>query len=191
MATQRPGKLYFTASDEANELIASDPFALLVGFAIDQQVPVTTAFAGPLKLKNRLGTLDPKQIAATDPGKLEQVFKESPAIHRFPGTMSTRVHELAAVVSEDYGGDAARLWEDAKDGADLKKRLAALPGFGEMKVTGLSSVLAKRFGVAAAQELVPHHACLGDVDSAEALASYQAQKRAHKAALRAKAPLGD
>jgi uncharacterized HhH-GPD family protein len=183
----KPSKLHFTSSDEANTLIASDPFALLVGFAIDQQVPVTTAFVGPLKLKERLGTIDPKKIAKTDPGKLEQVFKESPAIHRFPGAMSTRVHELAAVVADEYGGDAAKVWEDAEDSADLKKRLAALPGFGDMKVTAISSVLAKRFGIAAARELAPKYPSLGDVDSADGLASYQAQKRAYKAALRARA----
>jgi uncharacterized HhH-GPD family protein len=189
VGTKRPGKLHFTSNDEANELIASDPFALLVGFAIDQQVPVTTAFIGPLKLKERLGTIDPKKIAKTDPGKLEEVFKKSPAIHRFPGTMSTRVHELAAVVAEDYGGDASRVWEEAEDSADLEKRISGLPGFGDMKVRQLSSVLAKRYGVAAARELAPNHPSLGDVDSADALASYQAQKRAYKAAMRANQPL--
>jgi uncharacterized HhH-GPD family protein len=191
VGTKRPAKLHFTADQEANALIATDPFALLVGFAIDQQVPVTTAFVGPLKLKERLGTIDPKKIAKTDPGKLEEIFKAPPAIHRFPSSMSTRVHELAAVVVEDYGGDASRLWDEAEDSADLKKRIAALPGFGDMKVRQLSSVLAKRYGVAAAQELAPKHPALGDVDSADSLASYQAQKRAYKAAMRANQPLED
>ena len=123
-----PDRLYFTNDDEANRLIASDPFALLVGFALDQQVTVPTAFAGPLKLLQRLGTLDPKAIAATDPARVEAAFREKPAIHRFPGAMAARVHELAATVAEDYGGHAERIWTDARDGDDLRARLAALPG---------------------------------------------------------------
>ena len=180
--------LHFTGNDDADRLLARDPLALLIGFALDQQVPVQTAFTGPLKLEQRLGTLDAGAIAATDPGKLEAAFREKPAIHRFPGTMAQRVQDLAAVVVEDYGGDAARVWQDARDGADLRRRIESLPGFGKMKVIALGSVLAKRFGVEAAQELVPNHPTLGDVDSPEALADYQAKKRAHKASLRAKQP---
>ena len=177
-----PDALYFTDDPEACKLLATDPFALLMGFAIDQQVPVQKAFAGPLVLKQRVGTLDPRKLASLD---LEKAFAEKPAIHRFPGSMATRVRELAAVVAEDYGGDAARLWNEASDGADLKKRIGSLPGFGPMKVTALGSVLALRFGVEAAEQLVPSHACLGAVDSPQALADYQAAKRAHKAALKA------
>lgn len=182
---QAPERLHYTGVDEADELIAHDPFALLVGFALDQQVPVPTAFQGPWKLKQRLGTLDPGKVAATDPARLEEVFREKPAIHRFPGAMAARVQELAAQVSEDYGGDASRVWRDAADGADLRKRISALPGFGEMKVKALGAVLWKRFGVAAAEALDPGHPTLGDVDSPEALEEYQAKKRAHKAKLRA------
>ncbi|HET7555006.1 MAG TPA: HhH-GPD-type base excision DNA repair protein [Gaiellaceae bacterium] len=185
MAVQAPERLHYTGVDEADELIAHDPFALLVGFALDQQVPVPTAFQGPWKLKQRLGTLDPGKVAATDPARLEEVFREKPAIHRFPGAMAARVQELAAQVSEDYGGDASRVWRDAADGADLRKRISALPGFGEMKVKALGAVLWKRFGVAAAEALDPGHPTLGDVDSPEALEEYQAKKRAHKAKLRA------
>jgi uncharacterized HhH-GPD family protein len=180
-----PDALHFTDSDEANELLAREPLALLIGFALDQQVPVQTAFAGPLKLRQRLGTLDPGAIAATDPGRLDEVFRERPAIHRFPGNMAIRVRNLCAHVLQEYDGRAERLWTEAADGADLRRRIEALPGFGEMKVIGLGSVLAKRFGVAAAQELVPHHPTLGDVDSPQALADYQAAKRAHKAEMRA------
>jgi uncharacterized HhH-GPD family protein len=180
-----PRALHFTDSREANELLARDPLALLIGFALDQQVPVQTAFAGPLKLRERLGTLDAGAIAATDPDRLEAVFRERPAIHRFPGSMAGRVRELCAVVAGEYGGRAERVWTEAADGDDLQRRIGALPGFGEMKVTALGSVLAKRFGVAAAQELVPPHPTLGDVDSPAALERYQAQKRAHKAAQRA------
>jgi uncharacterized HhH-GPD family protein len=173
-----PDRLHFTESDEANELIASDPMALLVGFALDQQVTVQKAFSGPLEIKQRLGSLDAATLAAAD---LEPVFRERPAIHRYPANMAKRVHALAVHVRDNYDGDAARIWTEAADGAALRANLAALPGFGEMKIKALGSVLAKRFGVEAAQELVPWHPTLGDVDSAQALADYQAAKRVHKA----------
>jgi len=173
-----PGALFFTEDDEANRLLADDPFALLVGFALDQQVTVQQAFLGPLRLKQRLGTLEPSAVASAD---LEPIFREKPAIHRFPGNMARRVGELAAMVAEEYGGDASRLWTEAADGADLRKRIGALPGFGEMKIKSLGAVLAKRFDVAVAQDLVPGHPTLGDVDSAQALTDYQAAKKAHKA----------
>jgi len=171
-------RLWFTEDDEANRLLAEDPFALLVGFALDQQVTVQQAFLGPLRLKQRLGTLDPNRVARAD---LEPLFREKPAIHRFPGSMAERVRELAATVADDYGGSADRIWTEANDAPDLRRRISGLPGFGEMKVKALGSVLAKRFGVAVAQGLVPGHPTLGDVDSAQALADYQAAKRAHKA----------
>jgi uncharacterized HhH-GPD family protein len=182
--SMRVDRLFFTESDEANELLARDPFALLVGFALDQQVPVPVAFLGPLKLKQRLGSLEPRAVADADGQRLEQLFREPPAIHRFPGSMAKRVHELAQVVVDEYGGDASALWRDA-DGDELRERIGALPGFGEMKVKALGSVLAKRFGIAAAQDLVPNHPTLGDVDSPERLAEYQSWKRDYKAAQRA------
>jgi uncharacterized HhH-GPD family protein len=187
VATTAPDRLYFTGNDEADELIAREPFALLVGFALDQQVPVQTAFSGPLKVKQRLGTLDPGAIAAADPARVEEAFREKPAVHRFPGNMARRVQDLASLVAEEYGGEAGRVWGDAKDAEDLRRRLAALPGFGEMKIKALSAVLAKRFGVETARELAPSHPTLGDVDSPEALEEYQAKKRAHKAEMRARA----
>jgi uncharacterized HhH-GPD family protein len=187
MATvTQPDALHFTGNAEADALLASDPMALLIGFALDQQVPVQNAFSGPLKVKQRLGTLDAREIARTDPGELERHFREKPAVHRFPGTMAKRVQDLASVIDEEYGGHAERVWTDAADGADLRRRISSLPGFGEMKIKALGSVLAKRFGVEAAQELVPNHPTLGDVDSPEALEAYQAKKRAHKAEMRAK-----
>jgi uncharacterized HhH-GPD family protein len=173
-----PEALWFTDDEEANRLLADDPFALLVGFALDQQITVQQAFLGPLRLKQRLGTLEPRAVAGAD---LEPLFRQKPAIHRFPGSMAERVRELAATVEEEYGGEAARLWTEAADGADLRSRISALPGFGEMKIKALGSVLAKRFDVAVAQDLVPGHPTLGDVDSAQALADYQAAKKAHKA----------
>jgi uncharacterized HhH-GPD family protein len=183
-----PTALHFTGDPEADELLAADPLALLIGFALDQQVPVPVAFAGPLKLRQRLGALDAKGIARMAPDELEAVFREKPAVHRFPGAMARRVQELCAVVVDEYGGDAAQVWTDAADADDLRRRIGALPGFGEMKITGLGSVLALRFGFELAQPLVPDHPCLGAIDSPEALAEYQAAKRARKAA--AKAALG-
>ncbi|HEX6457710.1 MAG TPA: HhH-GPD-type base excision DNA repair protein [Thermoleophilaceae bacterium] len=173
-----PDRLHFTDSDEANQLIASDPMALLVGFALDQQVPVQKAFSGPLALKERLGSLDADTLAAAD---LEPVFREKPAIHRFPGSMAQRVHELAVHVRDNYDGHAERVWTDAADSDELRANISGLPGFGEMKMKALGAVLAKRFGVEAAQDLVPWHPTLGDVDSAQALADYQAAKKIHKA----------
>ena len=173
-----PDHLFFTESDEANALIASDPMALLVGFVLDQQVSVQKAFSGPLAIKERLGSLDAATLAAAD---LEPVFRERPAVHRFPANMAKRVHELAVYVRDTYDGDAARVWTDAADAAELRANLAALPGFGEMKIKALGSVLAKRYGVEAAQELVPWHPTLGDVDSPQALLDSQAAQRTHKA----------
>jgi uncharacterized HhH-GPD family protein len=173
-----PDRLYFTDSDEANALIASDPMALLIGFALDQQVSVQKAFSGPLALLERLGSIDARTLAAAE---LEPIFRTPPAIHRFPGAMAQRVHDLAVHVVETYDGDAARVWTDASDAAELRANIAALPGFGEMKIKALGAVLAKRYDLQAAQELVPGHPTLGDVDSPQALADYQTAKRAHKA----------
>jgi uncharacterized HhH-GPD family protein len=173
-----PDRLYFTDSDEANALIASDPMALLVGFELDQQVTVQKAFTGPLALRERLGSVDADTLASAD---LEPVFRQRPVVHRYPKSMAKRVHDLAVYVRENYGGDAARIWSEAKDSEELRSNLAALPGFGEMKIKSLGSVLAKRFGVEAARDLVPSHPTLGDVDSPQALADYQEAKRVHKA----------
>lgn len=187
MAVSAPDKLYFTDSDEANELLATDPLALLIGFALDQQVTVQKAFSGPLELKRRLGHLDPARIAATPPEELAEAFRTRPAIHRFPGAMAERVQKLCAAIAADYGGDGGRVWNEAASGADLKQRLAALPGIGDMKVRSLTAILVKRFGVTPPgyEDVLPDHPTLGDVDSPEALEAYQAAKRAHKAALRA------
>ena len=182
-----PDRLYFTGNDDADALIAKNPLALLIGFALDQQVPVPTAFTGPLKLEQRLGSLDAETIAGMEPDKLDAAFREKPAVHRFPGNMARRVQELCATIVSDYGGDAARVWTDAKDADDLRQRIGSLPGFGEMKIKALGAVLAKRFGVKAAQGLVPGHPTLGDVDSPEALERYQAMKREHKAKMRTQA----
>jgi uncharacterized HhH-GPD family protein len=161
--------------------------ALLIGFALDQQVPVQKAFSGPMVLLQRLGTLDPKRLATIDFATLEAAAKGPPAIHRFPSAMAKRVQELAAFVTQTYDGDAGRLWTDATDARDLKRRIAALPGFGQMKVASLTAVLANRLGVrpSGIEDELPTWPTLGDVDSPQALAEYQATKRAQKAALRA------
>ena len=173
-----PERLYFTDSDEANELIATDAMALLIGFALDQQVTVPKAFSGPLAIQERLGSLDPAKLAAAD---LEPVFREKPAIHRFPSKMAERVHDLSVHVRDEYDGHAERVWTTATDGKELRANIAALPGFGEMKIKALGSVLAKRYKLGKAKSLVPPHPTLGDVDSPQALVEYQAAKREHKA----------
>jgi uncharacterized HhH-GPD family protein len=179
--------LPYTGNDAADRLIAEDPLALLIGFALDQQVTVQKAFSGPWDLRQRLGHLDAATIAAMDPAELDRVFRERPALHRFPGAMAGKVQALCAAIARDYGNDASRIWRDAKDGKDLQARLAALPGFGEMKTRSVLAVLGKRLrvevpGLAA---VLPSHPTLGDVDSPEALSAYQAGKRAKKAELRA------
>ena len=179
-------RLHFTGDDEADRLLGVDPLALLIGFALDQQVTVQKAFSGPMELQRRLGHLDPARIAGMDPAELDRVFRERPALHRFPGNMAKRVQALCAHIVDAYGGDAARVWTEASDGADLQRRLAALPSFGEMKVRSMLAILAKRYGLQlpGLDAVVPQHPTLGDVDSPEALERYQAAKRAHKAAMR-------
>src|SRR3954447_16535660 len=133
-----PDRLYFTDSDEANALIAQDPLALLIGFALDQQVTVQKAFSGPLAIRERVGTLDAARLAPTD---LEPVCRERPAVHRFPGSMAKRVQALSAHVAERYDGDASRIWTEASSPEELRANLASLPGFGEMKVDSTAAVL--------------------------------------------------
>jgi uncharacterized HhH-GPD family protein len=187
VAATRPDRLHFTGDDDADALLAEDPLALLIGFVLDQQVPVQKAFSGPLELRRRLGSLDAAQIAGTDPGELDRIFRERPALHRYPGTMAQRTQDLAAAVVSEYAGDAARVWSDAESGADLERRLLDLPGIGPMKARSLIAILVKRFGVRPPgwEDVTPAHPTLGDVDSTEALEAYQAKKRAYKASLKA------
>lgn len=179
--------LPFTGNEDADQLLVDDPNALLYGFVLDQQVPLQKAFSGPYELRKRIGTLDPAKIAAMDPGKLEEAFKERPALHRFPGNMAKRTQEIAAALARDYDGDASRIWRDAKTGQELEQRLLALPGIGEMKAKTLIAIIGKRLGVKPPgwDDVAPAHHTLGDVDSPETLAEYQAGKRARKAAMRA------
>lgn len=179
--------LPFTGDPEADTLLASSPLALLVGFALDQQVTVQKAFSGPIELVRRTGSLDAARIAAMDPAELETVFRTPPALHRFPGMMAGRVRELCAAVAGEYGNDASRVWRDARDARDLRARLRALPGIGEAKSATIIGVLARHFGVRPEgwESQLPSEPTLADVDSAEALAAYQAGKRARKAEARA------
>lgn len=184
-----PDRLYYTGDEEADRLLAHDSLALLIGFALDQQVPVQKAFSGPLELQRRLGArLDAGRIAAMEPDALARVFSERPALHRFPASMAGRVQALCQAIATSYGGDPTRIWGDAADGADLRARLLELPGVGDMKADSLVAVLARRFGLRleGIDAVLPDHPTLGDVDSPEALAAYQAHKRARKAALRRK-----
>jgi len=187
-ASDRSDRLYFTGDDEADRLLVKEPIALLIGFALDQQVTVQKAFSGPLELKRRIGTLDAARIAALDPGVLDEAFRQRPALHRFPSSMATKVQALCAAIARDYGNDAASIWTAAKDGKDLEKRLLGLPGFGAMKAKSLIAIVGLRLGVRPPgwDAVRPTHPTLGDVDSPEALARYQDGKRAYKAALKAK-----
>jgi uncharacterized HhH-GPD family protein len=187
----RPDRLPFTGIDEADHLLVDDPLALLIGFALDQQVTVQKAFAGPYELRRRIGGLDAAAISTMDPEALDSAFRTPPALHRFPGNMAKRVRDLCTVVATTYGGDASRIWTEAADARDLGARLRALPGIGEMKASTIVSLLGKQLGVRPAgwEALVPDHPTLGDVDSPEALAEYQAGKRARKAELRAQGTL--
>ena len=190
--TAGPARLYYTGIDEADELIAQDPLALLIGFVLDQQVTLQKAFAGPYELRKRIGSLDAAQIAAMDVGQLEAAFKERPALHRFPGNMARRTQALCAAIVADYGGDAGAVWCDVSDGKELERRLLGLPGIGEMKARTIIGILGKQFGVRPAgwEALAPQHRSLADADSLEAVAEYQAGKRAHKAQMRAAAKPG-
>jgi uncharacterized HhH-GPD family protein len=182
-----PASIPWTDDATANELIARDPNALLIGFVLDQQVQVQKAFSGPLVLRERLGHLDPARIAAMDAGEFASVCAERPAIHRFPRAMAGRIQALCETIATDFGGDGAQVWEGAADGADLYRRIGSLPGFGEMKIKSLATLLHRQYGVdlPGLQERLPEHPCLGGVSTPEELAAYQAGKRAAKAAARA------
>ncbi len=185
-------RLPFTGDDDADRLLVDEPLALLIGFALDQQVTVQKAFSGPAELKRRLGRLDAAAIAAMDPAQLDAAFRDRPALHRFPGAMAGKVQQLASAIAVEYANDASRLWTEATDGPDLERRLLGLPGFGEMKVKSMIAILGKRFRVNLPKmaSVMPKHPTLGDVDSPQALADYQAGKRARKAELRGAAGKG-
>jgi len=182
-----PARLPYSGDDEADRLLAADPTALLIGFVLDQQVTVQKAFAGPLEIRRRLGTLDSRKLAAMDPDRMRQAFATPPAIHRFPAAMAERVRALCALVSAEYGGDASRIWQGVDTAAELKQRLSRLPGFGPMKSRIVLGLLAKQYGVRPKgwEKAIPDFPTLADVTTPDELAAYQAGKRAWKAELRA------
>jgi len=176
--------IVWTQNEAANQLLETDPLALLIGMVLDQQVKMEKAFMGPYDLKKRLGgRLDARQIAGMEPEKLDAVFRERPALHRFPGNMARRVQAMCQVLVSEYGGDAAAVWRDAKDGADLAKRIGKLPGFGEMKVKILIAVLAKKFRVRPPgyEKYAATWHTVADVDSEESMAEAREVKRRMKA----------
>ena len=176
--------IVWTDVPEANELLETDPLALLIGLVLDQQVKMEKAFRGPYELKQRLGDLDARKIAAMDADKLVKIFRERPALHRFPGSMARRVQALCQVVVEDYGGDAGAIWREARDGDDLAARIKKLPGFGDMKVKILVAVLAKKFDVKPVgwEKHAANWHTVADVDSEESMAEAREVKREMKAA---------
>jgi uncharacterized HhH-GPD family protein len=194
-----PAAVPVTGDPAADQLLTDDPLALMIGMLLDQQVPMEWAFSGPLKLRDRLGgRLDAAEIAAYDPDKLDVVFRGPPALHRFPGSMAKRTQALCQHLVEHYDGRAAGVWEGAATGAELVRRVKALPGFGGEKAKIFSAMLAKRFGVRPdgwEQATVPFSddqpRSVADIDSAESLAKVRAWKKAMKAAGRSKGdPVG-
>jgi uncharacterized HhH-GPD family protein len=185
-----PESLNLTGDAAADELLANNPLALLVGMLLDQQVPMEWAFSAPATLAERLdGPLDARTVAATDPEALEALFRRKPALHRYPGAMAKRVHALCEHLVEQVDGDTARLWTEAPDGAELFRRLTALPGFGRQKAQIFTALLAKRCGVAppgwegvAGEYAAPGHRSIADVTGPDALARVREFKRARKAA---------
>jgi uncharacterized HhH-GPD family protein len=175
--------IVWTSDPAANKLLESDPLALLIGLVLDQQVKMEKAFAGPYELKRRLGHLDVRKIAAMDPDKLNAVFRERPALHRFPGSMAGRVQALCKAIVDDYKSDAASVWTGARDGDDLAARIRKLPGFGDMKVKILVAVLAKKFGVKPPgwEKHAASWHTVADVDSVETMAHAREVKREMKA----------
>jgi uncharacterized HhH-GPD family protein len=181
------GTLAVTGNPEADALLNSDPLALIVGMLLDQQVPMEWAFFGPFLLKERMDGLDAARIAAMDPDEFFVIAKGPRAIHRFPGSMAKRVQAVCQVVVDEYGGDASRIWTEAKSGDDLYQRLIALPGFGQDKTRIFIALLAKRFDVrpegwetVAAPFSDDTPRSVADIDSPETLARVREWKQAMK-----------
>ncbi|MEV4686377.1 HhH-GPD-type base excision DNA repair protein [Microbacterium sp. LWH3-1.2] len=183
--------LHITGDDAADRLLTDDPLALLIGMLLDQQVAMETAFAGPLKISERAGTLDAAAIASFDPEAFTELFKATPAVHRFPGSMAARVQALCAAIEQDWGGDASAIWtRDEPDGATVLNRLKALPGFGEQKAKIFLALLGKQYGFTGAgwREAAGSYGDEGsfrsvaDIVSPESLTKVREHKRAMKAA---------
>jgi len=182
--------IHITDNPSADELLTSNPFALLVGMMLDQQYPMEHAFLGPHKVIERLGSFDPATIAAADPEEFAALCATTPAIHRFPGSMAARLQELARIVTEEYDGDASRIWTGAADAKDLAKRLQALPGFGAQKVKIFVALVAKQLDVRPAgwEKVAGDYALDGFRSVADVVDPASLQKvRDHKKEMKAKA----
>lgn len=176
-----------TGDPQADQLLVDDPFALLVGMLLDQQVPMEWAFRAPSTLRARLGAFDPKTIAAMSPDEVDEVFRRKPALHRYPGAMAKRTHALAVHIVDEYDGNAATIWTDVESPAALLDRLRALPGYGDEKAKIFLAILGKRLGVAppgweeyAAPFSDGEPRSVADIDSPEALARVREWKQARK-----------
>jgi uncharacterized HhH-GPD family protein len=179
-------RLPFTSDAEADRLLVQEPLALLMGFLLDQQVPLQRAFSAPKELRERVGSLDPRVLLQLPPGVLEEAFRRPPALHRFPQMMAARLEAALQLLVREYGGDPARIWEEAPDAGALRSRLLALPGVGPMKAETLQALLALQLGVKPRgwEAFLPDHPTLATVRSDEELRRYQAQKRERKLAMR-------
>ena len=187
--------IHLTDDADADRLLSDDPLALLIGMLLDQQIAMEVAFAGPLKIKERLGAFDAESIADADPEQFAAIFKQTPAVHRFPGSMAARVQSLAQALIDDWGGDAAAIWTQGDpDGPTVLKRLKALPGFGEQKAKIFLALLGKQCGFDGAgwrEASAPYgeegsHRSVADIVSPETLLLVRETKRAAKAAAKAK-----
>ncbi len=188
-----PDRLYFTADDQANRLLATEPLAVLLGMLLDQQVPMEWAFGAPALLKQRLGgTLDARAIAAMEPEAVEGVFRDKPALHRYPGSMGKRTHALSAYLVEHYDGRAEGIWDGVGSGDELFARLKALPGFGNDKARIFVGVLGKRLGVRPDgwETVAADWPSIADVDSFERVLEIREKKREMKAAKKAASTSG-
>lgn len=193
--TTGPVAIPITGDEAANRLLVENPLALLIGMLLDQQVPMEWAFRGPLTLQERLGgSLDAETIAALGPDKVEAIFRDKPAMHRYPGSMGKRTYALCAFIVEHYGGDAGAIWRDAPSGQEVYRRLRELPGYGEEKSKIFLAILGKRLGQAAPgweeaaapfSDATPRS--VADVGSAESLERVREFKKARKAAKQGKA----
>jgi uncharacterized HhH-GPD family protein len=190
--TNRPDALHFTPDPEANRLLAQEPLAALLGMLLDQQVTMEWAFGAPLLLKRRLGAehLDAASIAAMDPADLEAVFRDKPALHRYPASMAKRAYDVCRFLVDNYDGDPEALWTGVSSGDELLARVQALPGFGKDKSRIFVGLLGKRLGVRPPgwEAVAADWATIADVDAFERVAEIRDQKRAAKAAKKAAAP---
>jgi uncharacterized HhH-GPD family protein len=191
--------LHITGDDDADRLLTDDPLALLIGMLLDQQIAMETAFSGPLKIAERTGaaaggtaSLDAAALASHDPEAFVDLFRQTPAVHRFPGSMASRVQALCQALVDDWGGDASAIWADA-DGPTVLKRLKALPGFGDQKAKIFLALLGKQYGYTGAgwrEASAPYgedgsYRSVADIVSPESLTKVREHKRAMKAAAKA------